>query len=189
MNSKKDHWEILSSEKIFGNSYFNLTSDKCRLPDGRIMPKYFVVNFPDWVHMVALDSKKNIVLVNQYRHATKGFYLELPGGSTDPEHKEDPQLAAVRELEEETGYTSQKVVSLGYHCPNPALMSNKVHCFLALDCVKTTEQNLDPYEDIEVVIKPFDEMLKLLKKGEIKHSLMAQSLLLAENYLGKKKDD
>lgn len=172
------HWKVLDSKVLFQTPFMKLRADRCELPDQRIMPKYYVVDFPDWVQTAAITTDNKLVMVKQYRHAAGEFFLELPGGSVEPGSEESIQMAALRELEEETGYTSEKVEYLGYFYPNPALQSNKNHIFLAHSCKKSSELNLDPFEELEVELWDIDLVFKSLKKGEIKHSLMAAGLNL-----------
>ena len=181
--SSKPHWKKLESENIFSNRYFHLRIDKCEMPDGRVVPKYFVVDFPNWVQTVALTKEGKLVIVDQYRYAADGWYLEFPGGSTHPDRKEDPLLAAKRELKEETGYESEKWEYLGCHDPNPALLNNRCHIYLARDCEKTSEPELDPFEEIDVKLMTPTEFREALLDSKRIHSLMLASLELARPHL------
>ncbi len=176
-------WKVLETENIFSTPIMKLRSEKCELPDGRVMPKYYIVDFPDWVHVVAITEKQEVILVEQYRHATRKTYCEIPGGTLDPHVTESPLIAAQRELQEETGYTSSNWKCIGIHEPNPAIQTNRIHTYLALDCKKTHELNLDPYEDLTVLLKPLREVFEMLEQGRFDHSLMMSSLVLAKPYL------
>ena len=183
MGRKKTIWKTLTTESIFRRGFFHLLRKRCELPDGRIMPEYYVMEFGSWVHAVAVDINGDMILVEQYRHAAGDWFLELPGGAVEVNEKEDNQSSALRELKEETGYTSNQIVELGEHFPNPALQINKLYSFLVLDCQLTAKVNLDPFEDLYVVKKPVVDVYKMLESGEIKHSLMFSSLVLAKPYL------
>ena len=98
---------------------------------------------------------------------------------------EDPMDAAIRELSEETGYTSSKVIEIGRVEPNPALMSNHTYSYLALDVCQTKEQKLDGMEDIEILKKPIDEIPLLIEKGEIEHALVICAFYFYNQYLSK----
>lgn len=173
------HWKVLDSKVLFETKFMKLRADKCELPDHRVMPKYFVVDFPDWVQTAALTEDNKLIMVKQYRHAAGEFFLELPGGSVEPGNQESIQTAALRELEEETGFTTtSKVEYLGYFYPNPALQSNKNHIYFATDCVKTSELKLDPYEELEVELWDIGKVFDALEQGKIQHSLMAAGLNL-----------
>lgn len=175
-------WKILESEEILKLGVFRISKQKCEMPDGRIMPRYFVVDFSDWVHVVSITADGDMVLVDQYRHATKGKYLELPGGSTEPQSGESVAAAALRELEEETGYSGDMQL-IGAFAPNPALQSNQVHVYLSTDSKKVKPQNLDPYEDLEVKLMPIKDVYQLAEQGKMGHGLMLASLMVAKNKL------
>lgn len=177
-------WKVLSSAEIFKTPYIRLRADKCELPDGRVMPNYYVLEFPDWVNIVPVTEDNKIVLVEQYRQAIGETTLEIPGGSTDPGVDEDPKKAALRELLEETGYVSDDVRLLGVHSPNPALQNNKLHTFVAFGCWFQQEPQLDPYEDIRVVTLPIPDVIDKIFTGEINHTLIVASLLYSLPVLG-----
>lgn len=170
-------WKVLSSEILAQFGYFKLRKDKCEMPDGRIMPGYYTMEFTDWVNIIPVTEDKKIVLIKQYRHSVNETIIEIPGGSMSPKKMETPEVAAVRELTEETGYTSTQVEYVGFHYPNPALLNNKMHTFIAWDSKKTQNQNLDPYEDIEVFEVTKSELLEKIHSGEISHSIILASLL------------
>jgi 8-oxo-dGTP pyrophosphatase MutT (NUDIX family) len=102
--------------------------------------------------------------------------LEFPGGVF--EKGENAAAAAKRELKEETGYEAKKIVKLGEFNPNPAIMSNHVHFFLALDLTSPVEQKLDADEYIEVEITPWEDVLKGLGKPPYIHALMGTAIAL-----------
>jgi 8-oxo-dGTP pyrophosphatase MutT (NUDIX family) len=135
--------------------------------------------------VVALDKKGRLVLVEQYRHPGEGTFIEFPGGSTDPGRREDPKKAAARELREETGFVSKRWQYLGFHYPNPALLTNRCHVFLARDCVLAGPPHLDPYEDLEVCFLAPRQFMATVQKSKKMHSLMLASFELARPYLGK----
>lgn len=176
-------WKIRKQTEVFKVGFFRLRYDECEMASGKIMPKYFVMEFSDWVHIVPITSDGKVLLIEQYRHANQSTCLELPGGTTHPGANEDPQLAAERELLEETGYQSSDWKKLATHAPNPALQNNSVHTYLALNCKKVAEQSLDPYEEITVKEFSKKEVLDLLASGQITHSLVVASLYYALEYL------
>ncbi len=178
-------WKVLKSTELLKARLFRLRTDECELPDKRVMPSYYVMEFPDWVNIVPITADKQMILVEQYRHAGGDTFLEVPGGGTHGP-KEDPKDAGVRELLEETGYESSEWIYCGFHCPNPALQTNRVHTYLALNCRKVAEPNLDPFEDLIVKLVPVTEALDLWGRGEIKHSLISASIGLSLRFLKEK---
>lgn len=176
-------WKVRSSKELFSSGVFRLRVDECDLPDGRIMPRYYVLEFPDWANIVPVTEDNRLVLVEQYRHASGETTLEIPGGSTDPTDS-DPQSAVVRELLEETGFEAKEVRLIGKHRPNPAMQNNFMHTYIGYGCRKVAEPTPDLYEDLRVVLKPIPEVFDMILKGEIAHSIVVASLLYALPHLG-----
>ena len=105
---------------------------------------------------------------------------EIVAGVIEP--GEQPEAAARRELEEETGYGGGNWRELMVLSPNPSTVTNIVHCFVATGVERTAAQHLDATEDIEVCLFSKDEVRQMLRRGEIMQALMAAPLwrLLAE---------
>ena len=102
-------WRITRSETLLKDHWVHLRADHCVTPAGIEISPYYVLSYPDWVHVVAITEFGCLVLVRQYRHAAGEFSLELPGGAVDPEDTNLEQ-AARRELEEETGFTASDLI-------------------------------------------------------------------------------
>ena len=177
-------WKQLDSKEIFRTGFFRLRADRCEMPDGRVMPGYYVMEFPNWVNIVPVTDDNQIVLVEQYRHATGEVVLEIPGGAMHMGSDADPKQAALRELMEETGYVPEDVRLLQRHRPNPAMQNNYMYTYIGFGCRKQGEPTPDPYEDIRVVTKPIGELPEMLLSGEINHSIVVASLLYAFPVLG-----
>ena len=138
-------WRTLSSETLLKDRWIDVRADKCQTPSGVEISPYYVLSYPDWVHIVALTPERGLILVRQYRHAAGETVLELPGGGVEPADGGLEQ-AARRELAEETGYTSDRWLKVSSLFPNPATHSNRVHTFLAVDAVAGCERQLDAGE-------------------------------------------
>jgi ADP-ribose pyrophosphatase len=169
-------WKILDSHNI----HKNVRIDKCELPNGMTIDG-FVLEYGDWATIIALTKQQEVVMVRQYRHGAQKVILELPGGAMEDED-ENPMQAARRELLEETGYTSDNFIQIGCVSPNPANQTNLIYSFLALDARKVSEQNLDDAEDIEVVLKPLDEVIRMAKSGELFQSMQVSAVFFALAY-------
>ncbi len=176
-------WKVLGSQELFRAGFFTLRSDRCELPDGRAMPNYYVFEFKDWVNVVALTPRNEMILVEQYRHACGEVAIEIPGGTSDHGEEEKYEQAAARELLEETGYEAKRFIYLGRHRPNPAMQNNWMHSFLALDCEKVADQNLDMFEDIRVLRVPVKEAYQMIFDLKINHSIVITSMILAQPHL------
>ena len=169
-------WKILESHHI----HKNVRIDKCELPNGMVIDG-FVLEYRDWVTVIALTKQQEMVLVRQYRHGAQKVILELPGGAMDAEDQ-SPMQAARRELLEETGFASDTFIQIGCVSPNPANQTNLIYSFLALDAEKVGGQHLDSTEDIEVVLKPLDEVIRMAKKGELLQSMQVSAVFFALAY-------
>lgn len=132
-------------------------------PDGE--SEHPVLEFPDWVDVVALTSGGEIVLVEQYRHPVRQVRLEFPAGAIEPD--EPPLAAARRELREETGFVSDRWQRLGSAWVHPDVQSNRIHSFLALDARRIADQALDQGEMIRCVRLPFAVFVERLERGEV----------------------
>ncbi|RYZ36763.1 MAG: NUDIX hydrolase [Myxococcaceae bacterium] len=130
----------------------------------------------DWVNVIAVTKQEELVMVRQFRFGIDASTLELPGGCVEP--GEAPELAAARELEEETGYRAGRLESLGAVHPNPAFQSNLSHVFLALDCERVSDGHQDDGEDITVELHPRADVPRLILEGHITHSLSVVSFFM-----------
>ena len=167
-------WEILSSEYLIRRPWLTARKDVARLPDGRINGEYYVLEYPDWVNIIALTEEGQMVLERQYRHGLGNTCYELPCGVI--EAGESPLEAARRELLEETGYAGGEWEEWMCLSPNPATSNNLAHSFLARGVKKVSGQHLDATEDIEVFLKDPEYVRELLVDNQILQALMAAPL-------------
>ena len=132
--------------------------------------RFSVLSMGDWVNIIALTPDDRIVVLRQYRPGTDSICLEIPGGMIDP--GEQPDVAAARELVEETGYVAKHWRELGRVSPNPALQGNNLYTFLALDAERTEAPSPDGGEVLDVETMSLAEITTLLKDGAIDHALV-----------------
>lgn len=177
-----EKWKIYSREILLKAHVFRYQKVKSQSPNTMEIGEFDVVQCLNWVNVIAMTKEGNVVLVKQYRHGIEDVSLEIPGGAVH--QGEDLLEAAKRELLEETGYSSEDWIKLGQVDANPAFMNNFCVTFLAKNAEKTSLQSLDPFEEIEVNLKPFIEIRPAILSGEISHSLVAAAFyLLGESYL------
>jgi 8-oxo-dGTP pyrophosphatase MutT (NUDIX family) len=134
-----------------------------------------VIDAPDWVNVVAITAGGEIVLVRQFRFGSWANSLEIPGGMVDED--EAPATAAARELEEETGFRPQEIVSLGTSHPNPAIFANRLHSYLARGCERVHQGAAEASEDLRVELVTREQLRALVLDGAITHSLVLATLL------------
>ncbi|RCH55038.1 NUDIX hydrolase [Mucilaginibacter hurinus] len=170
-------WKTLESTYLHKGPWATLRTDKCEMPDGRIVPNYYVLEYPDWVNAVALTEDYKVLLITQYRHAAEIVSLEIPGGVIDGD--EAPEDAMRRELLEETGFAFDKVELLSVVYPNPSTATNKTYCYLATGGKKVQEQSLDELEEVVVSEHTVEEVKQFLAENKIAQSLHCTSLFYA----------
>ena len=163
-------WPTVGEERIGAFKVFDLKKVRRTSPrTGRDL-EFFVIATRDWVNVMPFTDQGELVLVRQFRHGPGRFTLEIPGGIFDG--GEGPEVAARRELREETGHDCRQLHYLGRVNPNPALFTNTCYTYLALGCRRVGDLQQDPGEDIEVVTVSPDEADRLAVREEIDHALV-----------------
>ena len=179
---REQRWKKITSKKVFEDRWFKARADACQFPDGRIIDPYYVVELPNWANAVVVTSNNEIVLVKQYRYPVDAVTLELPGGVIND--GEDPMLAALRETQEETGYTSNQIQLICKTAPNPAINDNTAYFYLIENAVPTEHTNPDFFEDIEVVLYSKSDFIQLLQQNKIMHGVQLGPIYEALIQLG-----
>jgi ADP-ribose pyrophosphatase len=163
-------WKKLGESPPQDFHIFKLSTLRVEHPQTGAPHPRVTLDCPDWVNVVAVTERDELVLIRQFRFGVWADTLEIPGGMLDL--GEDPAAAAARELEEETGYRPAKLELLGVTLPNPAMQNNRLHHYLATGCVKAHEGAQDEGEDIEVELYPVAKVDELVRSGAIDHSLV-----------------
>jgi 8-oxo-dGTP pyrophosphatase MutT (NUDIX family) len=171
-------WQKLGQSELARTRIFDLHSVRYRHPARRTERDFVVLHPPDWVNVVALTPDGQLVLVRQFRFGLDDFSLEIPGGVMDA--GETPLATGERELREETGFRGRAARLLGTVAPNPAFQRNRCHIVLVEEAVATEALAWDADEEIEVSVRPADEVLALARAGGITHSLVLNALFLFE---------
>ncbi|BAY93944.1 MULTISPECIES: NUDIX hydrolase [unclassified Tolypothrix] len=179
-NLKK--WTTLTSKMVLDHPWCKVRRDEIELPNGKIIDDYFVNLKSEVALILPITSNQEIVFVRQYRHAVGEFFIELPAGSFDPQ-QESAEVAAVRELAEETGYMTQVVRKIATLYDKPSKDTNQIHLFLAENVAQVQEQQLDITEEIEVILIPVASVLEKIAQGEIAVAGTVAALFLGLNFL------
>lgn len=169
-------WPTIESKQILKGHIFRYLQVLRQSPKTKKIGEFDIIQCSNWANVVAVTPDQKIVLIKQYRHGTDSYTIEIPGGAVN--HGEDALIGAKRELQEETGYTSNDWVKLGVVDVNPAFMTNTCVTYLARNAVKTHEQNLDPFEEIDVFLEDANNLNQLVKNGDITHSLVVTAIYL-----------
>lgn len=166
MEQKIENWKVLSSEYIAHEPWFTVRKDHVLLPNGSAIPSYYVMEYPEWICVIAITKDGEMVMERQYRHGVGRVDYELCAGVVDPTDK-TPEEAARRELLEETGYGNGHWKQFLKACANPGTHNNYTYCFLATGVEKVMERHLEPTEDIAVELLPSEVVKQLLEDGKI----------------------
>jgi ADP-ribose pyrophosphatase len=168
-------WPLLRSTPVGDFRIFTLRSDVKRSPRTGREHDFYVIDCVDWVNVIAVTPRRELVMIEQYRHGSNTVELEVPGGMMD-KHETSPVAAGERELREETGYTGRNARRIGKIFANPAILSNTCHTVLVEDCELTHPIELDHGEDLVTRLVPLAEIPGLIASGKIGHSLVVVAL-------------
>ncbi|MFS8111492.1 NUDIX hydrolase [Rhizobium jaguaris] len=177
-------WQVKSSTHLLHDRWLKVRADACVTAEGVEIAPYYVLEYPDWVGVVAIDAEDNIYLVQQYRHGLGVVSLELPGGAMDASDA-NPIEAATRELREETGLSASEWEYVGALAPNPATHSNLSHIVLARNVEISAKPADDPTERIRLVRMPIRQAIGLALKGRMIQVIHVAALTLALHKAGK----
>ena len=162
-------WTVRSRETSFDHHLFRVETRSLEADDGD-RREALVIDSCDWVNVIALTDKDEVVFIRQFRFGTGEITTEIPGGMVEPD--ETAAQAAARELEEETGYRAAHVEFLGAVDPNPAIQNNRCSLFLATGLTDLGAPAGDGDEEITVELVPYTEVTELVERGEIRHALV-----------------
>lgn len=170
---------FVSRENKFEGRILRVHVDTVTLPDGTRATRE-VADHPGGVAVVALDEENNVLLVEQYRYVFGEALLEIPAGKL--EAGEDPYMAALRELKEETGASPAFFQPLGKLYPSPGCYGETLHLFLARS-LSFGEASPDADEFLRVERVPLEELTRRILKNEIADAKTVAGVLKAKLYL------
>lgn len=174
MKKELEKWKTIHSEYIIKRPWLTARRDEVELPNGVRNPEYYVLEYPDWVNVIAITKEGKFVMVRQYRHGLDDVFTELCAGVM--EKGETPEQAARRELLEETGFGSGNWRLWMVVSANPSSMNNLTYCFLATDVEKVSSQHLDKTEDLRYLLYDYNGVKGMLERGDMKQALMVAPL-------------
>ena len=173
------HEETISSKKIYQGRLLGLRDDTVKLENGRISNRE-ICEHPGAVAIIAFTPDNKVVLIKQYRKPVEKVIYEVPAGLI--EEGESLKDAAVRELEEETGYRAGKIEKSIDGFTSPGYSTEILHFFIASQ-LKETKKNTEEDEHTEVHIVSLEKAHQMVEDGRIEDNKTIAGIYLAERYL------
>jgi ADP-ribose pyrophosphatase len=171
--------EILSSEMIYQGKVFGLRRDEVVEPSG-LRATREVITHPGSVVVLPVLPDGRIVMIRQYRHATRQYLWELVAGRKEPE--ETPKQGAARELLEETGYRAKRYKVFLDVFPTPGFLEERMYLLLAEGL---TAGEAQPEEDEKIEVRPFKlkELKQMIKSGRLRDAKSIGGILYYLTFL------
>lgn len=169
-----EKWKTLSTEYLFQRPWLTARRDVVRLPNGVVNPEFYVLEYPDWINVIAITTDGKFVMERQYRHGLDEVGTELCAGVV--EEGEEPIEAAKRELYEETGFVGGEWSLMCVISGNPSVTNNLTYCYLAKGVTPSGSRQLEETEDIVVRLYTEEEVWGMLLNDEFKQALMVAPL-------------
>lgn len=166
--------KTLHSETIYEGRIINVRVEDVELPNGK-NSKRELIDHPGAVAVIAITPDNKVLAVRQYRKALKKAIVEIPAGKLEPGEK--PEVTAVRELEEETGYTCESLDKIISFYTSPGFANELVHLYVAKGLEKKGEQAADEDEFLDVLHLSLEEMEEMLETEEIHDAKTAYALM------------
>ena len=181
-SSDKDlMWEEVSTEHIVQDEWIDFRRQAFRFPDGNVFEPYYTYSRRDYVVIVASDEDGKYICVKQFRQGIKEVTTEFPAGGIERKDgkqygahdssEEDALVAAKRELKEETGYISDEWRHLITIPSNATIADNLAHIYVARNCRKVSDQELDDMEFLNVEKYSADQIEEMISDGNFKQAV------------------
>jgi len=154
---------------------FDFKVEETTLPNGR--PSTIeVIRHPGSSAIVPVQKDQSVILLRQYRPVIRTMIWEIPAGTM---HRgEDPLECAKRELQEESGFKGQRFEKIGEILIGPGYSDERIHLFLATDLIPC-EQKLDEDEYLEIHSFNFEEVMKMIERGDIQDAMTIVGINMA----------
>jgi ADP-ribose pyrophosphatase len=175
--------QILTSEMIYEGPVFGLRRDEVIEPTG-LRTRREVITHPGSVVVLPVLPDGRIVMIEQYRHATRQYLWELVAGRMEP--GEDPKQAGARELAEETGYRAKKLKIFLEVFPTPGFLEEKMYLILALGVIPGPASPEDDEKIISAIYAP-DKLEQMIHSGKLHDAKSVAGLLYYFRFLARKR--
>ena len=197
LNKDKENlfWEEVRTTHIIQNEWIDFREHAYRFPDGNVYEPFYTYSRRDYAVVVAFDADGNYICVRQFRQGIRQVTTEFPAGGlersdgkdyrgNDDDLCEDALEAAKRELLEETGYVSEEWKHLITIPSNATISDNNAYVYVALNCHRVKDQDLDDMEFLNVEILSPEALENLVHTGGFQQSVHVMAWLLAVKQYG-----
>lgn len=174
--------KTLETETVFNGKLINVRVDKVTVPTGESTRE--IVEHPNGVVIVALLPNGNVIMERQFRKPVDDMVFELPAGKIDP--GEDPKVAALRELREETGYVAKEIKLLTESWPSVGFSDEILYIYLAKD-LQLGDRDLDENEVIDLEEYSIDDLYNMVMDGKIIDAKSQIGILMTKSLIDKGK--
>jgi len=161
MSLKK--WKRLSKLIVSSNKYWTYLFDKFDIGDG-VERDYHYIHTNGSTMIIPRLSEDEFIMVKQFRYLNEKESIEFPCGLIEPGLSYEEN--ALKELREETGYSSEKIESLGYFAPYTGVSDEICKVFLAQDLFNSKLKN-DDTEEFEIIKISAEKIDQLISSNEI----------------------
>ncbi len=173
-----ENYERLGRELVHKGAIIDYYQDTIRVANGNVV-KWDLIDHKGAAAVVAVKDDGKLLMVRQYRNALDRETLEIPAGGLNSVD-EPTEIAAARELEEETGYVAGKLELLLSLRTTVAFCNEKIDVYLATD-LKKGKQHLDEDEFLNAESHDLDELIQKIYDCKIQDGKTVASLLAYKN--------
>ncbi len=163
MSDEHLYEKTVSSQAIFKGKIIDVRLDDVLLPNGNTSKRELVFH-PGAVAIIALTKEEKVLLIKQFRKPLEKTIVEIPAGKL--EKGEEPKECAKRELEEETGFTSDDLQYVTSFYTSPGFANEIIHLYYT-DTLKRGAQSPDEDEFIELIEATLEEAEKMIENKQI----------------------